>query len=86
MGTGATTSIGLMNMKDTAPIFDNTKGSRTIAVALLDNEGLKSISRVGEMAMKNTGGKANIQLKKAVAGGKGTLTEVGLLELAQQAQ
>lgn len=34
--------------------------------------------------MKNLGGKANIQLKKAVAGGKGTLTEVGLLELAQE--
>lgn len=91
MGQDATTSIGLMNLDaemmnlaQAVPVFDNTDGQRNIVVALLDNEGAKSISRVGEMAMKNKGGKANIQLKKAVAGGKGTLTEVGLLELAQE--
>ena len=74
----------LMELK-ADPMFINTKGSRTIAVKLLDNEGEKSISRVGEMKMLNNGGKSDIAIAKAVAGGKGTLTEVGLLELEEQA-
>ena len=67
-------------------MFDNTKGKRVIAVKLLDNEGDKSISKVGEMKMINTGGVADINIAKAVAGGKATLTEVGLLQLAEKAQ
>jgi len=62
-------------------MFDNTNGKRLIAVKILDNEGEKSIDRVGEMKMMNKGGISNIQIAKAIAGGKATLTEIGLLNL-----
>ena len=89
-GQNTNTAIGLMNLdsaelmnfKQAAPVFDNTNGQRLIAVKLLDNEGQKSISRVGELNMINKGGKADVNIQKAIAGGKATLTEIGLLNLA----
>lgn len=92
-GSYTNTAIGLMNLdselanlKEQVPIFDNTNGQRLIAIATLDNEGNKSIDNVGEMKMINKGGKSDIQIKKAIAGGKGTLTNIGLLNLAEQQQ
>jgi len=89
-GQNTNTAIGLMNLDSElmelgqqVPVFDNTNGQRLIAVKLLDNEGAKSISKVGELNMINKGGKSNINIAKAIAGGKGTLTEVGLLNLAE---
>merc|ERR1712070_86376 len=39
---------------------------------------------MGEMAMDNTGGSANIQLAKAANAGKGSLVNIGLLNLAEK--
>lgn len=88
-GMNTNTAIGLQNLEQydelmnfaQVPVFDNTGGIRNINVKLLDNEGAKSISRVGEMRMKNGKGQANIKIAKAIAGGKGTETDVGLLNL-----
>lgn len=65
-------------------MFVNQKGQRNILLKDFLAQGELSKSNIGEMAMDNTGGSANIQLAKAANAGKGSLVNIGLLNLAEK--
>ena len=65
-GKGSVVNIGLLNLEGEKapkkPLFNNQGGQRGITIKDLENQGEKSIYNIGEMAMDNTKGTANIML------------------------
>ena len=91
-GSYTNTAIGLMNLdtelanlaEQQQPLmFQNVNGKRNILLKDFTAAGEKTTSNIGEMAMNNAKGTSNIQMMKAINSGKGSLVNIGLLNLAE---
>ena len=84
-GHKSVSNIGLLNLAKQAPQwFNNDGGVRDIVVADMMNKGDKSVFMIGESPMSNKKGSSNIKVGKSVNVGKGSVSEIGLLQNLRQ--
>ena len=71
-----------VELQDLAALFDNRGGSRLVNIGKMSNAGDHSAMLVGQMAMDNRGGKADINVKDASDTSLFGMTKIGLQNLA----